>query len=433
MKLILDIIFDVFDMFVMLVYMNRMLNGKRKRINVFLYLLLFVFIDLIPIKINNLFPHPLSGFNQIIIIFINILAFYIISLLHEGSFKQYIFTALLLEILIIVSDYITTILISIIIKDLSTLTDNQITLISLLCEIILFLIVLVVTSLNKRNRNHSFEYNILLLTTPIISIVLLSLISVNDMIYADSNNFYFTYIICIVVLNSINYIMLENSARYSLIKLQNTNMQQQIILQREKYKQLNYAYRDTRRLIHDTNKHYMAIQEFIKSKDYDKLSGYVYSATESLNNTYVKYNSGNLVIDSFLTYYDKSATEKGIIFNSEININPEGIPLDDYDLCVILGNLLDNALNACINTFSSNRVINSNIFMDDGDRFIIHVDNTKSIDTVKSERDSLFHGYGLKNIQQTVSDYKGVIFINDKDFFSIDIAIPIINSPSSLT
>ena len=58
---------------------------------------------------------------------------------------------------------------------------------------------------------------------------------------------------------------------------------------------------------------------------------------------------GNLVIDSFVGYCMNITTELGIRFETNIQIDQSAIPVDDYDLSIIIGNLLDNSINECRN------------------------------------------------------------------------------------
>lgn len=116
--------------------------------------------------------------------------------------------------------------------------------------------------------------------------------------------------------------------------------------------------------------------------------------------TYVKINAGNLVIDSFLSNYITVAKNEGIQINTDINIHPDQIPVNDYDLCVILGNLLDNSLEACRHiNIPDSRYINIRIYVNDHNNFIIHTANTycRNADSEKSKH-NLQHDFGLANI-----------------------------------
>ena len=84
-------------------------------------------------------------------------------------------------------------------------------------------------------------------------------------------------------------------------------MEDQIRFQKEKYEQLSESYRQSRRIIHDLKKQYFCINEYVDNKEYDKLKTFTSEAVRDIESTYSKYNTGNLVIDSFLTNYDTLA------------------------------------------------------------------------------------------------------------------------------
>lgn len=91
--------------------------------------------------------------------------------------------------------------------------------------------------------------------------------------------------------------------------------------------------------------------------EYDKLKAFTKEAVRDIESTYSKYNTGNLVIDSFLTNYDTLAAKNHIQFVAKLGVTYNRIPVNDYDLCVILGNMLDNCLKACIANPSSENFI----------------------------------------------------------------------------
>ncbi|MBN4069502.1 MAG: hypothetical protein COA82_01445 [Alkaliphilus sp.] len=112
---------------------------------------------------------------------------------------------------------------------------------------------------------------------------------------------------------------------------------------------------------------------------------------------------------------------------------PEKISIDYIDLSIILGNLLDNALEACEKVQEEERAIE--LFMNVRDRhLIIKIANSKSDETECEEKnilgrfttkeDSANHGYGLNNIRQVVDQYNGTMMIEDEgNNFKVDIAL----------
>lgn len=153
-------------------------------------------------------------------------------------------------------------------------------------------------------------------------------------------------------------------------------MEDQIRFQKEKYEQLSESYRQSRRIIHDLKKQYFCINEYVDNKEYDKLKTFTSEAVRDIESTYSKYNTGNLVIDSFLTNYDTLAAKNHIQFVAKLGVTYNRIPVNDYDLCVILGNMLDNCLKACIANPSSENFIHIAIATTENDKFTIHCENT---------------------------------------------------------
>ncbi|MCD5411099.1 MAG: GHKL domain-containing protein [Clostridiales bacterium] len=112
---------------------------------------------------------------------------------------------------------------------------------------------------------------------------------------------------------------------------------------------------------------------------------------------------------------------------------PEKISIDYIDLSIILGNLLDNALEACEKVQEEERAIE--LFMNVRGRYlIIKIANSKTDETecreknilgrFTTKKDFVNHAYGLNNIKQVVDQYNGTMTIEDEgDNFKVDIAL----------
>ena len=124
------------------------------------------------------------------------------------------------------------------------------------------------------------------------------------------------------------------------------------------------------------------------------------------------------------------ATQEQIHFEATIQIDPNKIPLNDYDLCVILGNMLDNCLNACRNNSSANNHIRLQITMDKQDSLLIHTANSyqsasPAVSNIEQNTE-LYHGFGLKNIERIANTYHGMCCIKAEQEFQVYVVIPII-------
>ena len=119
-------------------------------------------------------------------------------------------------------------------------------------KIMLFLLILVVIFFwNRHIKYHDYKYNLLLFTTPVLSLVITLCIPVRS--NYQSNNAYYMIIayLAIALLNILNYCLLDNCFKMEQIKDENLSMRRQIDFQQEKYFQLGTAYKKTRSIVHD--------------------------------------------------------------------------------------------------------------------------------------------------------------------------------------
>ena len=125
-----------------------------------------------------------------------------------------------------------------------------------------------------------------------------------------------------------------------------------------------------------------------------------------LNSSYSRINSGNLVIDSFVSNCLLLCEDNKIEFNPSLQIDSSLIPINDYDLSIVLGNLLDNAVNACNNIhYPQKKFINLYIRTDLlTDQFVIHIINSKTQKTVSEVFGNSFmlpNNLSISNLSET--------------------------------
>ena len=132
-----------------------------------------------------------------------------------------------------------------------------------------------------------------------------------------------------------------------------------------------------------------------------------------VNQEYV--NSGNNTIDSIINFKLNSSKNLNISVSTDILI-PENLSLPTFDVAVILGNLLDNAIEAVANI--DDRWIDIKLRYTKG-RLIIEINNSyngklKKVGSnfVSCKSDKENHGFGLKSIQAALKNYDGAMQIS---------------------
>ena len=286
----------------------------------------------------------------------------------------------------------------------------------------------------KSFRDIHKGYQLLIFTTPAASIIIMLFTPLVNIVNGNDHAFYLSIYICLSALNVVNYILLNYTHHQTAELFRLRHMEQLADYQQEKYMQLSSAYKSNRSLIHDTKKHYFIIGKYLENKEYDKLAAYLEIAMNDLENTYAEINTGNLVIDSFISSYKNICHENQIAFFEELSIDPNRIPINNYDLCIVLGNLLDNAVNACRQNTCEKNQIKLIITSNSNDMFYIHIQNTynHSISQKRPFTDDDFsvpseHGYGLKNIEKIADENHAVCNITQEEFFAVDLVFPVID------
>lgn len=121
------------------------------------------------------------------------------------------------------------------------------------------------------------------------------------------------------------------------------------------------------------------------------------------------YHTGNTGLDAILGAKKDEAEQKGIQFETKLSI-PPNLPLADEDICVIFGNALDNAIEACekLNEHSYIYVL----IKHDGKDLLCRIENSCPSDASLTKKTSKpnkhEHGIGIRNIERTLEKYSAV-------------------------
>ncbi|RGR56058.1 GHKL domain-containing protein [Agathobacter rectalis] len=276
---------------------------------------------------------------------------------------------------------------------------------------------------------HSLSYTIILLVIPVLSMCLLLS---KPILYLNINipSAFFILAAFVLFINIMNYILFYNVLENEELRFQLTIQKEQIEFQRNKYEQLGAAYKNIRSFMHDTKKHLFYIENCVTEKKYDDIIPYSKEIMHDLESRYCTINTGNLVIDAFVSNLLLQTKAQGITLHTNLKFDKATIPVNDYHLTIILGNLLDNALNACRGQIGAN--IKVAVRTVDG-TFTIHVANTYVIaDPDKApddfEKIDFIHGYGLKNVKDSAEACGGFCVINhENDIYSATVIIPVLN------
>ena len=227
----------------------------------------------------------------------------------------------------------------------------------------------------------------------------------------------------------------------------NTQLQQEILvnnLEKQQYELVLSATEQLRIFRHDIRNHLGTLNQMMNRNDNLAARSYIQEINENFEHTYLIASSGNLPIDCIVTMKMNDAIKNAIDFKYTLHI-PQGVPCSDYELCSLLGNLLDNALAACkkvlhetliecnISPYKNMMMINVANSYNEKTSFSLNGDclsgtRSKSID------DSLYHGIGLRRVHEIAEKYHGFVEITPRDgIFQVTVFLPLIQDNTQTT
>lgn len=188
---------------------------------------------------------------------------------------------------------------------------------------------------------------------------------------------------------------------------------------------------------HDYSNHLAVIHELLETESYEKLSQYVTQQQECLPKTFPIINTGHPIIDAILTNKYAIAQAEDISFIYSV-VLPKNFPISDIEITGILGNLLDNSIEACANIKRTPNVSPQMkaTLKPQRSMFHIHVENDSSgnyqyntsgqLESTKA--DSEHYGNGLANVSQIAEKHSGFCNISaGTDSFAVDVYIPLVD------
>ena len=212
-----------------------------------------------------------------------------------------------------------------------------------------------------------------------------------------------------------------------------TQAKVQIEMQKDYYDSLSSQMNEIRSIRHDVH-HFVGVLELLsREKRYEELDQFLSEYVEKADTQPLKVFCENVVANSILGYYSLRFEEKDISFHCVCSI-PEQLSLSESDLCIVLGNTLENALEACeMLENPEERYVSVEVKNING-QLLIKITNTynnelKQRDILLSTKSGRDHGIGFKNIKKVVDAYGGFVKIEHSEtVFSLMVSFPILHN-----
>lgn len=196
------------------------------------------------------------------------------------------------------------------------------------------------------------------------------------------------------------------------------------------YAEVETMYKQMRRWRHDYRNHIGVMKAYAAKGDMEAIKKYLDKLDTDLNTVDTVIKTGNSMADAILNSKISLAKSKGIEVKATAHI-PVALTISDLDLCVIIGNLFDNAIDASVMLPEGERVIR--VYMDiKSNQLYISFTNFTAGKKLKklngmfsSTKREGSHGFGLVSIDEIVKKYGGYLSRNSEDgAFTTEILLP---------
>lgn len=233
-------------------------------------------------------------------------------------------------------------------------------------------------------------------------------------------------VICVLIFAAVE---LFRRKFYNLIDRRIERFQSELI--EKQVNEIQNMYRQVRGWRHDYRNHIQNMRILLSENNYAKLDSYLDELAEDLNTVDTVIKTGNVMADAVLNSKLSVAEKLDIKTTVKVQI-PSDIPLTDVELCAVLGNLLDNAAEACEKLDVKERFLRVYISKLKG-QFYISVQNSsgsvKKVGGVYRSTKEGEHGYGLFRIDRIAKKYGGYVNRqNEEGVFATEIMLPMKNA-----
>lgn len=354
-----------------------------------------------------------------------IVVYFVFSLIFlRGSILKKIFISLLANICLISSAALTSNVLFTIFNDDSMKIYTAHSLERLIFMVIglavrVYIFELLIRLTNGRKENLRIKEWILIASVLAVSFLIFAAIQVVIINSKLSENNQI-----LLMLSEFGLILINIICLYITINLSDTHKREEkLVVEKkqneytQKYVQtINEQYEQTRRLRHDMKQYFTVLDGLISERKYSEARALISENYKSISCSEVVVNVGNDYVNSILNA--KLTHAKSLQIDVICSIEKDLSGIESTDLCNLLGNMLDNAIEAAQECKTEKRSIELNI-SSLSNRLIVIVRNSinhsilaENPNLVTSKHDKSEHGYGIKTIKSITEKYDGTI-----DFF----------------
>lgn len=421
MDILFKMILSVFESVLLILFLNTLLiqNIEHKKMRRFLFACYFIFQCLTYFLDSAFFSTSLYYILfTLFIAWIGYIDDIRIKLMTSGMFVMLNYACKLLS-LTTFTNYFNQVLPS---NPFDYVLTNQMQAVA--CVLLLFVLIIIFWMRQIRNEYTQVIINIIIFLLPLANLF------ISMLLLGRKGNIYNEITILLFSYTFLLFFLIDQIIYSSNTKQISDAMEQRLQSQQVYYQDIQEYSNTMSRFRHDVKNHYGNISYLLANHQIEEAQKYLEEYAQQIIHIKPVVNTGNNVVDVILNSKMKIIQDQQIDFHYDVVIPPV-LKISAVDISVILGNLLDNAIEATSKLNDHKKIdVKIQIYKDN---IFIHVSNIYNgkiitanhgfISTKENRRD---HGLGLGNVSHIVKKNKGTIDINyDNNTFTVSILIPI--------
>ena len=295
------------------------------------------------------------------------------------------------------------------------------------CIVVAKLIVLVLiqisTQIIRKNDSIIPRWTIPLVVGQLFSIFAEALL-LQLSIYENISAFYIAiYSACLLYINLVICFYTETIKTAYNERHMRELAEQQLQIQVSYYEKEQQARDATRALWHDIKKYTNATQDLFQHGDMENAVQSLQQATTALSEIHQTVDVGNAVVNGILERALEQVQNQGISLDFDVWVSDQ-LPISAVDLYIIMGNTIDNAIEAFQQVPAADSPTISLTLRQQNHTLFYAIDNP--IPAKQGKKPGDVHGYGIRNVKNCVAKYHGMTTVSKQDgVFSVQIQLPL--------
>ena len=360
-----------------------------------------------------------------VLIAFNLAAFFALTYNYEATFKKRFLSAILAYFILMLIEFIGVLPFDY--YSFSLFAENTYASIYglIVCRIFSFVAALILSNFKNIRKGEEVPNSnwLCILVIPMASLYLHLLL-----FYAKglAVGHIFAGVVLLFLINFVAFYLYDAITAAMAEKMQNLLILEQNKYYEKQFELIKASLRTTNSIKHDLKNHMFAIRALTEENRKDEVLRYISKIMADVGANQNLAASGNAVIDSIINFKFQEAEQGNIETSLELKI-PETLEVPSFDMTIILGNLLDNAIEAASKA-EGRKYLDLKVKYDKG-RLLIQSDNPFAGEVIEengklltSKEDERNHGLGLENIKKVMQKYNGTTNINyNGNHFSVSL------------